>query len=167
MLEAKITDSVSMKAIILLWEGRVIYPDNLNYNKESITVDVYGEHSGSLVDPTNMEVPYYVTLRKNGTLACTCENSLQARSNEYKHFWGEIPIRAKPECSHALAAKLHPLYFQWLSNGTVEKKKTNVRCKIRSGKIKLSPKYTTSINQIRTRRNVNLSDLIKNRKEIE
>jgi hypothetical protein len=165
MKTAKITDSVSMKALIFLQEGRVVYPPNINGAMESITVDVYGEHSGSLIDP-NSETPYCVTIRKDGSFACTCDNANFTKVSEYRQFWGDVPIRAKPECSHVLAAKLHPLYFLWISDGKREKKPTKIKCKIRTGKIKVAPTHSTQPNQSRSRRNVNLSDVIKKRKQI-
>lgn len=168
MKKAKLTDSVSMKAIILLEEGRVVYPKNIQelLSNISITVEVYGEHSGDILE-NKEEIPYYVTLRKDGTFACSCENSSFVSAKEYKQFWGDIPIRAKAECSHALAAKLHPFYFLWIFNNMKKKQSVNIRCKYRTGKEILITKYTLTTNIKKGKRNVNLSETIKKRKEID
>lgn len=163
--EAKKSDSVSMKAMLLLEEGRVVYPKKLKLKTKELVVEVYGEHSGSLINP-DKEVPYVVVIRKNGEHTCSCENATFSNANEYRQFWGDVPIRAKPECSHVLAAKLHPTYFWWYSDGKRKKENIEIKSKVKTGRIKLPPTHSTKPTLSRRRRNVNFSDLIRRRNDL-
>lgn len=160
MKEASIKDSVSMKALILLNEGRVDFPDNIPPYASEVEVFVYGEHSDKSVFHKDEFIPYIVTLRKDGTFSCSCDFMVYAKE-DYKQFWGDIAIRSAPECSHAMAAKLHPDYIKWISDGKRKPFRPPILSKYPSGNLKLKPGYKTRGVFTRRRRNVDLSDLAR------
>ena len=166
--DAKETDSTLMKSLFFIKEERYKI---LSITHIEIVATVIGFHSSDITDyddTLNEKVPYTVVIRRNGEHTCTCLHFVHAKK-EYRQFWGELPIRSTPECSHVMAIKLLPEYIVWIIDDDdyareVVQRPLYIKSYVRTSGVNIPPAMPTDLSKIdpqRKKRMVNFEDILK------
>ena len=165
---AKETDST-------LWKSQYFIDQDcisiVNASEVELVMTVLGFHSSDIEDydaERKPKVPYTVVIRNNGEHTCTCLAFIHSLK-EYKQFWGEMPIRSTPECSHIMAVKLTPIYRRWVLKDVPNAEDlANVplylKSYVRTSGVQIAPAMPTDLNKIdpvRRPRKVSFEDLTR------
>lgn len=171
--------SVTLKAHTFLMENRVEFfnKDRISRNSNELIADITVLNTDDLSEDNEKikNDKYTVLIRKDGTSTCTCENFVySAKIEEYRQFWGDKFIRARPECSHVLAVKFTPTYIDWILDPNHPNREELIEQSfllsyVKSSRKKISPEFDLekSENYRPKKRKVIFSELIRSRENDE
>jgi len=137
---AKETDSITKKAIYFVTNNSI---EIASINDDQIIAKVKGLH----IDDTELKDSYIVIIRNDGSHTCTCLGFVHSKK-EYMQFWGDIPKRTTPECSHVTAIKLTSFYRKWISkdNNEIHNINLNLKSFVHTSGVQIAPSNLLSLH---------------------